>query len=84
MGDALHGAVATRAEARQLKNWFRDGIDAAGELMTELEREQVLEEAKFAFRMNVRLFMSFSGRVAAMEEAVASTTAGKPSAWRLW
>lgn len=57
-------------EAKQLKNWFRDGLDKAGELMSEGERKNVLEEAKAAFVFNMRLFESFETRVNCMDASL--------------
>lgn len=56
-------------EAKKLKHWFRDGLNKAGELMSEEERESVLEEAKSAFVFNMRLFESFETRVNVLDAA---------------
>jgi heme oxygenase len=40
-------------ETKQIKSWFREGLDAAGERMTEEERVAVIAEAKDAFKLNI-------------------------------
>lgn len=40
-------------ETKKIKEWFRAGLDAAGELMTEEERLRLLKEAKDAFVWNI-------------------------------
>lgn len=40
-------------ETKRIKEWFRDGLDRAGEMMTEEERLRVLKEARDAFVYNI-------------------------------
>ncbi|ORY81224.1 hypothetical protein BCR35DRAFT_265876 [Leucosporidium creatinivorum] len=40
-------------ETKRIKEWFREGLDRAGELMTEEERLRVLKEARDAFTYNI-------------------------------
>ena len=69
-------------EAKQLKNWFREGLDKAGELMSEMERENVLEEAKSAFVYNMRLFESFEARVNFLDSTLLGGVGTKEEQWK--
>lgn len=46
---------ASLAETKLIKKWFREGLDTAGAQMSELQRLKVLEEAKAAFMLNMRV-----------------------------
>ena len=48
-------------ETKDIKAWFRRGLDAAGERMTESERTAVIREARYAFELNIGVFSSFEG-----------------------
>ncbi|KAM0752072.1 heme oxygenase-like protein [Meredithblackwellia eburnea MCA 4105] len=54
---------ATLNETKEIKNWFRAGLDEAGERMTEQQRQNVVDEARRAFELNINLFASFEGLV---------------------
>lgn len=46
-------------ETKQIKTWFRRGLDAAGQDMTELERLKVIDEAVYAFKLNMGVSRSW-------------------------
>lgn len=46
---------ATLAETKLIKEWFRAGLDTAGNNMNEEQRLRVLAEAKEAFKLNMRV-----------------------------
>lgn len=56
-------------EVKEIKTWFRDGLDRAGEAMSEDERTAVLREARHAFELNIDLFKSFEGEMKKWTEA---------------
>jgi heme oxygenase len=44
---------------KAIKVWFREGLDKAGDMMSEEQRLQVVEEARQAFIYNIGVFSSF-------------------------
>lgn len=50
---------ASPSDVKAIKEWFREGLDQAGELMSEEETEEIIKEAKEAYRFNLGLFQSF-------------------------
>ncbi|KAL8292421.1 hypothetical protein RQP46_001033 [Phenoliferia psychrophenolica] len=55
-------------ETKEIKAWFRRGLDAAGERMTEQERAAVIREARYAFELNIGVFASFEGAMSKWEK----------------
>ena len=56
------------AETKAIKAWLREGLDEAGRQMTAVQRDEVVEEAKRAFELNVGVFRSFEEAVKALEQ----------------
>ncbi|KAM0790403.1 hypothetical protein ACM66B_003285 [Microbotryomycetes sp. NB124-2] len=54
---------ATQHELKQVKTRFRAGLDAAGKDMTAAQRQRVIDEALYAFKLNMGIFESFSDMV---------------------
>ncbi|KAI5480085.1 hypothetical protein MNV49_001745 [Pseudohyphozyma bogoriensis] len=44
-------------EVKAIKNWFREGLDEIGKILTEEERQGVIDEARWAFEMNIGVFL---------------------------
>ncbi|KAK4047114.1 hypothetical protein OIO90_006317 [Microbotryomycetes sp. JL221] len=65
---------ATAHELKQVKARFREGLDKAGQSMTPEVRQRVIDEALYAFKLNMRIFQSFE------ERSVNDNDTGEPQA----
>ena len=60
-------APATPNELKLLKDWFRHGLDEAGERMNEQDRDRVIAEAQRAYEYNIHMLSSFEDLVDARQ-----------------
>ncbi|KAK4046169.1 hypothetical protein OIV83_006278 [Microbotryomycetes sp. JL201] len=63
---------ATAHELKQVKARFRAGLDAAGRDMTIEQRQRVVDEALYAFKLNMGIFESFSDMVPSADTSLDS------------